>query len=404
MGYVNIMDMTCGQGGDIEKWNLYGGINTKCVAIDLYSKNIENAKKRYNQFKQADPDFVNINFIVGDTSKRFKTDTSEAIKDTYERQVYNDLMKKVYNKQLFNVIPFMFSIHYFFKNRISFDNMIKNINDHLAVGGLLIGTCFDGNRIFNEYVNKFIETIENYTEESKLRLNDLVIYKDGRLILKIKPTFLERNIKSNWFKKDIPQLPNDESSIGLDIDVYIYTIEKMVKEYLVNYNYLEKELGKYNIVRLSNEEISMMSLPNNKGIGNFEDVYNFMREIKDSVIGTKLENKINYILDNLSEDEFGISKLNSYFMFIKKGTGYIEEEKKEEPKVGVNTLEELKNEYNKYVKLIETTKRGTTKYKNLIVELNTLRNNVANSGTDSMKEFNKKVILPKIKELLDLKK
>jgi hypothetical protein len=404
MGYVNIMDMTCGQGGDIEKWNLYGGINTKCIGIDLYNTNIENAKKRYNQFKQTNPDFINISFIVGDTSKRFKTDTNEAIEEIYDREEYKRLMKTVYNKQLFNVIPFMFSIHYFFKNRTSFDNMINNINDHLAVGGLLIGTCFDGNRILNEYVNKFIETIKNYNDKNKLQLNDLVIYKDGRLILKIKPTFLEKNVKSDWFNKDVIELPNNESSIGLDIDVYIYTIEKMVKEYLVNYNYLEKELGKYNIVRLSNEETSMMSLPNNKGIGNFEDVYNFMREIKETVIGTKLENKINYILENLSEDEFGISKLNSYFMFIKKGTGYIEEEKKEDQKVGVNTLEELKNEYNKYVKLIETTKRGATKYKSLIVELNTLRNNVTNSGTDSMKEFSKKVILPKIRELLDLKK
>jgi hypothetical protein len=408
MGYVNILDMTCGQGGDIEKWNLYQA--NRCLAIDLYSENIKNAKDRYNnQFKQNNPKFINIDFIVGDTSKRFKTDTNNAIKDTYDRNVYNDLMKKVYNKQLFNVIPFMFSIHYFFKNRESFDNMIKNINDHLAVGGLLIGTCFDGNRILNEYVNNFMKTIETYTDESKLQLNDLVIYKDGRLILKIKPTFLQKNVKSSWFKKDIPELPNDESSIGLDIDVYIYTIEKMVKEYLVNYKYLEKELAKYEIVRLSNEEISMMTLPNKKAIGNFEDVYNFMREIKETVIDTRLINKINYILDNLSEDEFGISKLNSYFMFIKKGKVYVEEEekkevKKEVKKVVVNTLDELKNKYNEYVSLIEKTEKGTEIFKKLILKLNALRNDVTKNGNESMKKFSETVISNKLRELLGIKK
>jgi len=403
MGYVYILDMTCGQGGDIDKWNSYGA--NRCLAIDLYDTNIDNAKNRYSGYVKSNPQFVMIDFIVGDTSKRYKTDTTNAIKSSYDREVYNSLMKNVYNKQLFNVIPFMFSIHYFFNNNESFTNVINNINDHLAVGGILLGTCFDGNRILNEYVMEFIETIQSYTDENKVKLNDLVIYKDGRLILKIKPNFLEKNINASWFKKMPPELPNDDNSLGLEIDVFIYTIEKMVTEYLVNYKYLEKELSKYNIVPLNSDEMSSMSLPmdgkKKLSIGSFDDVYNFIYKMKDEVKDVHLKRRVDYILENLSDDEFNISKLNGYFMFIKKSTKYgtvskvIETRDKE--------LEKLKEDFNKLIENIEKAKKedDMKKYLKIIGEINDLNKEVKNNGTDSMQEYNKKVIIPKLKILFD---
>jgi hypothetical protein len=66
-----------------------------------------------------------------------------------------------------------------------------------------------------------------------------------------------------------------------------------------------------------------MSLPNDKSIGSFEDVYEFMGKIRDKIVDDKLKKKINYILDSLSEEEFNISRLNGYFMFIKKVIGPI---------------------------------------------------------------------------------
>jgi hypothetical protein len=393
MGYVHILDMTCGQGGDIEKWNLYGA--NRCLAIDLYKSNIDNAKNRYDGFKKTNPQFVPIDFMVGDASKRYKTDTINAIPSVYDRDYYNSLMKNVYNKQVFNVIPFMFSIHYFFENKESFSNMMNNINDHLAEGGILIGTCFDGNRILEEYILKFMKSIENNTNEDKVRLEDLVIYKDGRIILKMKPNFIEKNMNASWFKNTPPRLPDDSNSIGLDIDVFIYTIEKMVKEYLVNYNYLESELRKYNIVRLNDAEISEMSLPNSKCIGSFEDVYEFMKEIRESVVDDKLKRKIDYILDSLSEEEFNISRLNGYFMFIKKGK-YVEE-------VIDKDLEELKLKYNKYIEeLNKLDKKGNMKkYLEILGKLTELVKETKSNGSISMKRYNDDIMKPNLRLLVD---
>jgi hypothetical protein len=392
MGYAHILDMTCGQGGDIGKWNLYGA--TRCLGIDLYSNNINLAKRRYEKERQMNQQFVTIDFIVGDTSKRYKTDTKNAIELLYDREVYTSLMNNVYNRQPLNIISFMFSIHYFFENKEQFKNMIDNINDHLAEGGLLIGTSFDGNRILDEFVNKFMKTLE--IDENNIKLSDLVIYKDGRLILKISPNFIENNANSSWFKKVPPELPNDEGCIGLDIDVFIYTIEKMVKEYLVNYKYLEKELGKYNIVRLNKNEMVGMILPKieneSVSIGSFEDVYNLINSMRD-IDDIRLKKKIEYILDNLSEDEFSISKLNNYFMFIKKGK-YKKEIKDIE-------LENLQNKFNEYVDNIKTYKEG----KNMVSYLENLKKiadlsiSIKQSGTDSMKEYSKNIIVPKLKSL-----
>ena len=210
---------------------------------------------------------------------------------------------------------------------------------------------------------------------------------------------MEKNINASWLKKSEPELPNDINSIGLEIDVYIYTIEKMVKEYLVNYNYLEKELSKYNIVPLSNDEMTSMLLPmngrNKKCIGNFEDVYNFMKDIKETVTDDKLKRKIEYILDSLSEDEFSISKLNGYFMFIKKDERYVEEEKD-------TGLEELKVKYNKYMREIESVKEENNMKRYLVIlnELTKLTTSVKEKGSDSMKDYNSRIILPQLKLLV----
>jgi hypothetical protein len=391
MGYAHILDMTCGQGGDIQKWNLYGA--NRCLAIDLYKTNIDNAKNRYESFKKTNPQFMTIDFMVGDASKRYKTDKVNAFPSVYDRDYYSNLMKNIYNKQVFNVIPFMFSIHYFFENKESFSNMINNINDHLAEGGILVGACFDGNRILEEYILNFMKSIEANVDE--VRLDDLVIYKDGRIILKMKPNFIEKNMNASWLKKTPPRLPDDSNSIGLDIDVFIHTIEKMVKEYLVNYNYLESELRKYNIVRLSDEEMSGMSLPNKKCVGSFEDMYEYIKDIRESVDDDGLKRKIDNILDNLSEEEFNISRLNGYFMFIKKGKYVAEVIDKE--------LDELKLKYNKYIEDVDKLdKKGNMKkYFEILSKLTDLVKETKSSGSVSMKRYNEEVVKPKLRLLLD---
>jgi hypothetical protein len=154
-------------------------------------------------------------------------------------------------------------------------------------------------------------------------------------------------------------------------------------------------LRKYNIVRLSDEEMSGMSLPNKKCVGSFEDMYEYIKDIRESVDDDGLKRKIDNILDNLSEEEFNISRLNGYFMFIKKGKYVAEVIDKE--------LDELKLKYNKYIEDVDKLdKKGNMKkYFEILSKLTDLVKETKSSGSVSMKRYNEEVVKPKLRLLLD---
>jgi hypothetical protein len=46
-------------------------------------------------------------------------------------------------------VSLTFAIHYFFDKKETFDGLIQNIADGLKLGGLFIGCCFDGEKVFD---------------------------------------------------------------------------------------------------------------------------------------------------------------------------------------------------------------------------------------------------------------
>jgi hypothetical protein len=373
--YINLLDMTCGMGGDIRKW-VDNKVN-RCLGIDLFASNIKNAKERYMQYKNDNQGNVitEMNFIVGDSSKRIKTDINNAIPNKEDREIYNNLMKEYYEREPFNIITLMFSLHYFFKDENTLDNMIRNIDDHLANGGLLIGACFDGNMILNE-INK--------------KLDDLYVYKDGVIIMKIVPEFLEK-------KQGMIELPNNENTLGLDIDVYVYSINKLIKEYLVNFKYLSKKLEKYEIYELDDSMMGGMILPvddNNKkvSIGSFERVYDLMKKIvnKEILVNEKVIKSAESIIDMLSEEEFSISKLNKYFMYVKRKKVEVKAKMK---KVIDDEFEKYKKEYSELLEEIEKVKTDKKKLKMKLSKLLSLvKNNINNANPNIVKYTNEVVM------------
>ena len=101
-------------------------------------------------------------FIQGDSSLNIKN--GDACFTEKGKQIVNALNgigpkdetvlgKGVYKrygvaKHGFNIVSNQFSIHYFFKNRNTFYNFIQNLNENCKVGGYVIGTCYDGSKVF----------------------------------------------------------------------------------------------------------------------------------------------------------------------------------------------------------------------------------------------------------------
>jgi hypothetical protein len=302
-------------------------------------------------------------------------------------------MNSVYDKKPFNLVSFMFSIHYFFKDIKSLDAVLHNINDHLTRGGLLIGSCFDGNAILGEFIEK---------------LSDLNIYKNGKLIMKIVPEFLKKHVNDKWIDKAV--LPNSEQSLGLDIDVYIYSINKLIKEFLVNFEYLKKRLEEYDIYPLTETEMSSMLLPsvNNKklSMGSFAYVYEFLADIinNGSKLGVAKESLMiaKDILKHLSEEEYNISKLNSFFIFRKRG-GVIKKtvEATNQPVVTEdNELVLLRSEYEKMIKEINENSSNLYKMRDKIAELQKVIKTARQSTNKSVLKYYKTVIKSGLEEVI----
>ncbi len=296
---IALLDLACGKGGDIPKWR-DNSIDI-CVGIDKFKNNIydenDGACERLNYYKslsQYKGSLPKTYFMVGDLSKLI--DDESAFSDINSKLLYkklwypdNDTGTNFKDRQ-FDIISIMFALHYFMRDKTSFNNLLANIDKNLKKGGFLIGACFDGMKLFNMLKDN------PYNSSKEINLS-------GSNILKIIKKYV---VEDN-------QLRDDETSLGLGIDVLIYSINKLEQEFLVNFNYLVKELEKLGIKLLKPDELSKMRLPKTTGksYGSFEDVFTMLQ--KNAY--TPLEESI---VKNLKEEEKKVSFLNNYFIFRKQ--------------------------------------------------------------------------------------
>ena len=161
---------------------------------------------------------------------------------------------------------------------------MKNISDTIKVGGYFIGTCFDGELVFNKL--KTTDTGSTY-----------YIYKDINEGDENKAGTQQKKICSIKKKYNNSEFNSDESSLGMMISVFQETINKEFDEYLVNFTYFIECMKQYGF----EPEIKMpgADLP---GISNFKNIYDYI--IKNTKI-------------NMSPGEKEISFLNKYFVFKK---------------------------------------------------------------------------------------
>ena len=126
----------------------------------------------------------------------------------------------------FDLISIQFAVHYFFENEETITNLIDNIDQKLKMNGYLIGSCFDGNKIFNKFETKKINQLSTS------------LWKIQKLYNQTKP--LTEDIESEYQP--------------YKINVYVDSIGQNIEEYLVNFNYLIKLLEERNIKLISLED------------------------------------------------------------------------------------------------------------------------------------------------------
>jgi hypothetical protein len=71
----------------------------------------------------------------------------------------NTLGKVVYQKygvakDGFNISSCQFAVHYFFESKYTLHSFLRNLTECTAVNGYFIGTCYDGNTVFEMLKHK----------------------------------------------------------------------------------------------------------------------------------------------------------------------------------------------------------------------------------------------------------
>jgi len=298
-----LIDYAVGKAGDMSKW-----IRSKLrfvFGIDVSKDNIHNQmdgactrfiqlNKKYNKMPKA-------LFVTGNSSRNIRN--GDAVDTDKEKQIIKAVFgngpkditllgKGVYNQYGvaetgFNVSSCQFAIHYFFENKTTFHNFIRNVAECTKINGYFIGTCYDGKRVF-----KLLE--------DKNKNEGFTIMKNDRKIFEITKMY------------DKTGFPDEELSLGYAIDVFQESINKVFREYLVNFDYLTRIMEDYGFNVVTQEEATGMGLPD--GTGMFSELYSdMMEDIKQNPNHKHNYGKAMY----MSPEEKQISFMNRYFAFKK---------------------------------------------------------------------------------------
>jgi hypothetical protein len=181
------------------------------------------------------------------------------------------MVKKYYGigKSGFNVSSCQFAIHYMFGNETTLLNFLQNVAECTHMNGYFIGTCYDGETIFNKL--------------RKTEMDDSLVIKNNVKIWSITKRYDSDNF-----------LP-DSSSLGYKISVFQESINNTFDEYLVNFRYLVIMMEHYGFEIISQAEANDLGFRSGSGMFDIIDYRDY----------------------NLSVDEKRISFLNRYFIFKK---------------------------------------------------------------------------------------
>ena len=298
-----LIDQSVGKGGDFPKW--IGAKLSFVFGLDLKRDNIENRMDgtyaRYLNYRKKYRNMPNALFVRANSSLNIRTGDAcftekgrmitRAIFGEGSKDM-NILGNGVYKqfatgKEGFDIVSNQFSIHYFFENKSTLNNFLRNVSECCKLGGYFIGTSYDGGKIFKNLENKEVG-------------DSMKIIESGQKIWEITKRYEE------------PRFMNDESCIGYKIDVYQETINKTFSEYLVNYEYLIRLIQNYGFELISKKEANDMNLPS--GIGNFSEL--FIKMENDITSGFIRKGNIKKAMD-MKPYEKKISFLNKYFIFKK---------------------------------------------------------------------------------------
>jgi hypothetical protein len=252
-----LIDYAVGKAGDLSKWTTAG--LSFVFGVDVFKDNIQNrldgACARYLRAKRKNKDTPDSLFVTGNSSLNIRS--GKAFISEKEKQITNAIFgvgtkdertlgKGVYKhygvgQTGFQISSVQFAFHYFFENKKTMHEFLRNVSECTRMNGYFIGTCYDGKTVFNKL-------------KPKDKGESFVIMSDGRKIFEIIKMY------------DQTGFPDDDMSVGYPINVYQESINQYIQEYLVNFDYVKRIMEDYGFVLVFKNECIKMGLPDSTGM------------------------------------------------------------------------------------------------------------------------------------------
>ena len=196
---ASVLDIGCGRGGDIQK--MYHARVGDYVGIDPDYEGLfattDSAVTRYNFNKSKFPDYGKMVFIQADGSLPLEAEVQSKRLSNMSQDNKNNITKYFNGKKKFDIITSMFVIHYLFNTQESINNLINNIKSFLNVGGYIIYTLFDANKLYELLGEKDIYT-SYYTDDNGEKQKLYEIIKNFKGPLKDEPG-QSIDVMMSWF-------------------------------------------------------------------------------------------------------------------------------------------------------------------------------------------------------------
>ena len=298
-----LIDYAVGKGGDLPKW-IYAKLGF-VFGIDISKDNIQNrldgACARYLNYRKTHKQMPDALFVNGNSSQVIRS--GEALLSDKDKEITkavfgmgpkdsNLLGAGVYKhygvaSQGFHISSCQFALHYFFENRATLHRFVRNLAECTRLNGHFIGTCYDGETVFNLL-------------KSKNEGDSIIIMNDGEKRFELTKMYNQTGFQ------------DDDTSLGYSINVYQDTIGKTFREYLVNFNYFIRIMEDYGFVLISKSTAVQKGLPDSTGL------FNEMFDSMNRETGGSSYRRTNFRSAHLmTEDEKKISFMNRYFVFTK---------------------------------------------------------------------------------------
>lgn len=157
---ITLLDLSCGKGGDLQKW--YDNGITKVVGFDIDEPSITEANRRYKSLidklqKKGIKSLPDYKFYVMDLSKE------------------ENLAKisHILSDEKFNIVSCQFALHYFFETEHILNTFLTIVRQYIKLDGFFITTTMNGKLMKESFLKG--KPIQNdiFKIESKVPINEL---------------------------------------------------------------------------------------------------------------------------------------------------------------------------------------------------------------------------------------